>query len=117
MVGGKPSQAERIVARSMLTMREEESRRRAWRWRLVSGILTLGSMAAFVGFALAGWVAALAFLTGAVGGGATYIWILSTNAEARRSVALQVCDWERVERLANGVLDGPPCVPSDLNEK
>lgn len=110
MVDGQPSLAERLIAQSMLTMRDEESRQRAWRWRLVSGLLALGSMAAFVGFALAGWVAALGFLTGAIGGGATYIWILSTNAEARRSVALQVCDWERVERLANGECAEPGAV-------
>jgi hypothetical protein len=86
----------------MLGIRNGGAQRKARRTRLVAGLLALGSVAAFVGFAVAGWLPALAFLVGAVGGGATWFWLLARHAEVRQRVALQVCNWERVEQLANG---------------
>jgi hypothetical protein len=86
----------------MLTIRNGDAQRKARRTELVAGLLALASAAAFVGFAVAGWVPALAFLVGAVGGLATCIWLFALHAEVRQRVALQVCDWQRVERLANG---------------
>ena len=107
MVDGEPTQAERTIARSMLSIRDGKARHRAPRVRRVTGLLALGSAAAFVGFAVVGWVPALAFLIGAVGGGATWMWIAARDAEVRQRVVLQVCDWERVERLAGGEQAGP----------
>jgi hypothetical protein len=67
----------------------------------VAGLLILGAAAGFVGFAVAGWLPVLAFLTGAVGGAACWVWMTARNAEVRHRVALRVCDWEMVERLAS----------------
>jgi hypothetical protein len=101
MENAQPTRAERQYARVLLTIRSGRATRRADRIKAVSGMLALGSVMAFVGFATTGRLAALAFVCGVVGGIAGSFWLLSRHARARHQVALQAFDWSRVEQLAS----------------
>ena len=106
--------AEWIYAQALRKIPTGEASRRAPRIRAVSGGLALASAAGFVGFATVGWLPAVAFVTGVVGGASFWVWLLARHAEVRHRVLLRVCDWTRVEQLAErelaelGVQRTPP---------
>jgi hypothetical protein len=95
-----PTKAERLHARALLNVRSGVATRRVHWARAVAGLLFLASLAAFAWFAVVGRLTALAFATGMLGGMASGFWVLARHQDVRHRVALRVCDWDRVERLA-----------------